>query len=339
MAKKHQKNTDMQMLADLANVSRSTVSRALSDSPLVNEKTRAKIRALAAEHNYVVNEAARSLRLQQSNIVSVVLMLDPESEQHISDPFFLEMIGHLADNLAGAGFDLLLVHEPISRATDFLASRAYRQSAGIIFIGQGQAHKELNKLAQGNVPIVVWGAKLAGKKYRLVGSDNVAGGRLAASYLIEHGRKRLAFFGDRGLPELKARYEGFVKAHEDLGLAVDDNLMLPVPFDTEQAEVMIGAFLDRHPRIDGIVCCSDLIAMSTMALLNARGMRVPEDVAVIGYDDISIAARANPPLTTVSQDIRSGGQMLVKTLLQSMEKGSARDHVMKVKLVKRGSTP
>ncbi len=87
MAAKDSRETDMQALADLANVSRSTVSRALSDSPLVNEKTKQRIRALAAEHNYVVNEAARNFRLQKTNIISVVLMLDTASEQHVLDPF------------------------------------------------------------------------------------------------------------------------------------------------------------------------------------------------------------------------------------------------------------
>lgn len=333
------KHTDMQMLADLAQVSRSTVSRALSDSPLVNEKTKARIRALAEEHNYVVNEAARNLRLQKSNIVSVVLMLDIQSEQHISDPFFLEMIGHLADNLASAGYDLLLVHKPIVSASEFIAERAYRQSAGIIVIGQAQAHKELNKLAEGKVPIVVWGTKLPAKKYRLVGSENFDGGYLAASYLIEQGRRRIAFFGDIELPELKPRYDGYVRAHDSAGLEVDDHLVLCVPFDTGHAEQVIGEFLDLNPRIDAIVCCSDLIAMTAMALLNARGLRVPQDVALVGYDDISIAARANPALTTISQNIRNGGRVLVNTLLQLMEGRAARDHIMKVELVKRGSTP
>jgi len=339
MARKDVKDTDMQMLADLSGVSRSTVSRALSDSPLVNEKTKARIRALAAEHNYVLNEAARNLRLQRSNTVSVVLMLDPQSEQHISDPFFLEMIGHLADNLAGAGYDLLLVHEPIVSAAEFIVGRAYRQSAGVIVIGQGQVHKELNKLAAGKLPIVVWGTKLPGKKYHLVGTENFEGGYMAASYLMQQGRRCIAFFGDRDLPEVKPRYEGFVRAHDEFGLEVDDQRVLSVPFETGRAEDVIGEFLDINSHIDGILCCSDLIAMTAMALLNARGLRVPQDVALVGYDDISIAARANPALTTIRQNIRTGGEMLVKTLLCQLEGGTARDHIMQVELVKRGSTP
>ncbi|MCZ6503434.1 MAG: LacI family DNA-binding transcriptional regulator [Gammaproteobacteria bacterium] len=332
------KTIDMQQLADLAGVSRSTISRGLSDSPLVNEKTKQKIRELALKHNYVMNETARNLRLQKSNIICMVLMLDAVAEQHTSDPFFLEMIGSVADSLAIAGYDLLLYHEPIASADDFRSSRACRQSDGIIIIGQGRIHEELNLLAAFAPPIVVWGANVPGRKYRLVGSDNLQGGALATRHLMAQGCRRIAFFGDRELPELALRYEGYQQALGERGDSLDPSLELAVPFESHHANAVIEQFLDKKPKIEGIVCCSDLIAMSAIASLHRHGIRVPEDVAVVGYDDIDIASRTHPALTTISQDIRRAGELLVHKLTGAIKGKRMRDTISTATLVVRESS-
>ncbi len=332
------KTIDMQQLADLAGVSRSTVSRGLADSPLVNEKTKQKIRQLALEHNYMMNETARNLRLQKSNIICMVLMLDTAAEQHMSDPFFLEMIGSVADSLATANYDLLLYHEPIASAEDFRASRAYRQSDGLIFIGQGRIHDQLNLLAASAPPIVVWGADIPERKYRLVGSDNVEGGSLATRHLIEQGCERIAFFGERDLPEPALRYEGYRRALGDRGYSPEPALELAVPFESDHAGVVIDEFLAKKPDIDGIVCCSDLIATSAIASLHRKGIRVPQDVAVVGYDDIDIASRTHPALTTVSQDIRRAGELLVHKLTGAIGGKRMRDAINPATLVVRESS-
>ena len=331
-------STDMQRLADLAGVSRATVSRALNDSPLINEKTKQRIRALAKEHNYVMNEMARGFRLKKTNIVSVVLMLDTGSGQHLSDAFFLEMLGHIADGLSDAGYDLLLCHEPISSAEDFVASRVYGQAEGIIFIGQGGLHEELNKLATSGKPVIAWGAPLPKRSYRVVGSDNSEGGYLSASHLLSQGCSRVAFFGDKQLPEIGLRYEGYCRALREAGQTADPALELAVPFESRRAEAVINEFLRRSVDINGIVCCSDLIAMSAIACLTRVGRRVPEDVAVVGYDDIELAARVNPSLSTISQDIAVGGKALVEKLMRLISGRRVQDAIAPARLVVRASS-
>ena len=145
MAKSSPRLTKMEELAKVAGVSVSTVSRALAGNPLINAKTRARIADLAAKHNYQINENARNFRLQKTNVIAVVLMLDVKSEQHTSDMFFLEMLGAIADALSVQNYDLLLANSPMTNVLDIHNSRIFRQSDGIVFIGQGNQHNQLNE--------------------------------------------------------------------------------------------------------------------------------------------------------------------------------------------------
>ena len=306
--KRETSNVDMQALADLAGVSRSTVSRALNDSPLVSDRTKEKIRELALKHNFVVNETARSLRLKRSNIVCLVLMHDVEVGHHLSDPFFLRMVGCVVDALAEAGHDLMLYHKPVETAAEFLSTRVYSQCDGAIFIGQGTIHDELNKLAEYPKPIVVWGANMPGRNYRIVGTDNVKGGEQATRHLLEQGCRKIAFFGDTRKPELALRHNGFTAALRSAGLAPTASLELKPP------------------------------AASAISSLKRHGISVPDDVAVTGYDDLEVGARMSPALTTVSQDIRTGGAQLVKKMMGLLSGKQVRDSICDSSLVVRESS-
>lgn len=328
----------MQRLAELAGVSKSTVSRALSDSPLISSKTKEKIQQLAQEHRFVLNEAGRNLRLKRSSIICVVLMHDPELSGHLSDPFFMGMVGSIADNLAKFGHDLMLYHKPLQSAAEYRAARVYRQCDGTIFVGQGMIHGELNKLAKDSKPIVVWGADLPSRDYAIVGADNLGGGRAATEHLINRGCERLAFFGDTQKPELALRHRGYVQALEAHGCKVDAKLEIAVPMDPTSAETIIEAFIKSRPDIDGIVCCSDMLAASAVSCLQRYGLRVPADVAVTGYDNLEIGARINPTLTTVSQGVQDAGEKLVRILMAKLAGNEQNDIVNETLLVVRESS-
>lgn len=329
---------DMQKIADLAGVSRATVSRALNDSPLVNEKTKTKVQLIAKELNYTINEAARNFRLNQSTIVTVVMMTDPLINQKAFDPFFMEMIGNLVEALAKEGLDMLISHEPITDALAFRNSRLYRQSLGLIIIGQGQGHIELNSLADDKLPLVVWGVPVANKKYNLVTTDDGLGGTLATEHLIQQGCKNIAFFGDKSSSESALRYQGYCQALQKSGIAINSELDLVVPFVTDQAKHAINQFLDTKPNIDGIVCCSDLMAMTAIACIEEHGLDVPNDIAVVGYDGLALAERTSPPLTTVAQDIRANAFQLVNTLVAAINGQEVKDVLSPVTLIERKSS-
>jgi DNA-binding LacI/PurR family transcriptional regulator len=325
-------------LARMAGVSVSTVSRALGDSPLVNAETRARVAELARSLNYSINVGARNLRLKQNRTVSVIVPYDPETQQHLSDPFFLSLIGSIADALTERGYDMLLSRIDANRLD--LAARYFNtgRAMGIVLIGQWHHHDQLNELAVRGVPFVVWGGRLPGQLYSTVGSDNVQGGLLATQHLLAQGARKIAFLGDVELPEVGQRFEGYLRAHELRRLVPDKRLYRPVPFVTGEVKRGVEALLKERVNFDGIFASSDLIAMTAINTLRNFGVSVPEDVLVVGYDDIELAAHFHPSLTTVRQPVDTAGKALVDALLSQVAGGPSRPHVLLTELLQRDSS-
>ena len=328
----------MQDLADIAGVTRGTISRALSDSSRVNEKTKARIRELAKKHNYRVNQKARNFRLRKSGVISVVFMLDIKSEQHMSDPFFLEMLGGIADCLAEHDLDLFLAHAPIADILELQESRVFQNSDGIIFIGQGEQHKQLNEIAKGDKPIVVWGAPMPDQEYCRVGGDNITGGYLATKHLLDIDRHDIAFFGDVEVPETALRFSGYKKALEERNIEINPGLQITVPSDMQHARETIDDFLTNQTKIDAALCSSDVMALSAIAAITEAGLYVPGDIAIVGYDDIGLARYSSPSLTTVRQNIRWAGRVLVESLLSILDGQEVADTTLSSELVVRQSS-
>lgn len=324
-------------IARLAGVSTATVSRALNHSPLVNQETRDRILELAQSLKYSINIGAQNLRMKQNRTVSVMIPFERDTRQHLSDPFLLAMLGGLADALTERGFDMLF-----SRiATDALAEAAAPfdsgRAIGIILVGQWGRHEQLNELAARRVPIVVWGAQLPNQLYCCVGGDNVSGGMLATDHLLGLGRRRIAFFGDLALPEPLQRYRGYCLALARHDIAVDPGLHVPVSFLPEGGVLGVEEMVRRGQPFDAVFACSDLLAMTAIDTLRARGMRVPDDVAVVGYDDIAQAALFHPRLTTVRQPIAAAAQTMVASLLSLIDGGPARSVELPTELIIRAS--
>ena len=327
----------MQDLADLAGVSRATASRALNNNPRISEKTRERIQTLAVEHGYSINRRARDLRLKRNSVVSVVFMLDIRSKQHMSDMFFLDMLGGIADALAIRDYDLLLAHAPVVDAAELATSRIMSQSDGVIFIGQEKQHEQLNELAGGSRPIVVWGHPVPGKKYTVVGGDNFSGGYQATQHLLRTGQRRIAFFGNTANPENAARFAGYQSALQEAGVAFEESRQFDLPFNMDEARDVIGRLLTHERTFDAVVCVSDVLALATISAARKLGLHIPQDLAVVGYDDISLAAYSSPPLTTIRQNIGRAGELLVDTLLRMIDGEEAQDVVLATDLVKRES--
>ena len=208
----------------------------------------------------------------------------------------------------------------------------------MIFIGQERQHEHLNSLADGRRPMVVWGHPVPDKHYTVVGGDNVSGGSKATRHLLETGRRRIAFFGSTRNPENAARFEGYRAALDAFGIDYDPSLHFDVPFSMEQARNSIAKLLKVRSDFDAVVCVSDVMALATISALQRHGLKVPEDIAVTGYDDIGLAAYSSPTLTTVQQNIGHAGEVLVDTLLQLIDGKQPPDTVLPAELVVREST-
>ena len=308
------KRYQMADIARLAGVSVSTVSRALNSSHLVNEETRQRIEELAGSLNYTINIAAKNLRLGENNTMAVVIPRDTKNKQQISDPFFLNMLGNLADVLTDRGYEMLLARVDADHLDEAAGLFTSGRTRGVIVIGQWKHHDQLNELASRKIPMAVWGANLPGSLYPTVGGDNVRGGYIATKHLIEEGCRRILFMGDRQLPEVQKRFEGYCDALADCGLTFEEALCFDTPFIHSAARVSVENALDQRLAFDGIFACSDLLAMSAIRTLVSHGKKVPKDVRVVGYDDIPMASYFYPPLTSVRQPLSEASIALVDCL-------------------------
>jgi DNA-binding LacI/PurR family transcriptional regulator len=333
------KRLQMADIARLAGVSVSTVSRALNGSTLVNDETRARIGQLARSLNYSINLGAQNLRLQKNQTVAVVVPYDAQSRQHISDPFFLSIVGSIADALTDRGYDMLLSRvdaEHLDSAAQLFDSG---KAIGLVIIGQWRHHDQLNGLAARKVPLVVWGGQLAQQLYCSVGGDNVAGGTMATAHLLAAGRRRIVFLGDARLPEVALRLQGYREALKAADLQPDPQLELPVPFEIVAARQALDRLCASGRPFDAVLACSDLLALQAVQAVRAVGRQVPHDVAVVGYDDMPVAAYSDPPLTTVHQPVGLAGAALVDALLTLLRGERAQPRTLPVRLMVRDSAP
>lgn len=329
--------TSISDLARLAGVSASTVSRALAGSKMISLGTRTRINELAREHGFQLNQMVRNLRLKRSQAIGVVVPLGHEAGQHVSDPFFITMLGYLADGVTERGYDLLLTRI-VPTDGDWLDALVNSgRIDGVIVIGQSDQVPVLDRVAEHYRPLVVWGQHVEGHVHCSVGTDNVHGGAMAARHLLGSGRRRILFAGQADLPEIAARYQGFCAAHDRAG--VDPGGLLPVPLTADGAHAAIGEYLANHEAPDGIVAASDIIAMSAIRALIERGLSVPGEVSVIGYDDVALAAQITPALTTIRQDLRQGAERLVDILFRRLGGEIVDPVVMSPELIIRASAP
>ncbi len=310
------KRVQMTDIARMAGVSASTVSRALNRSPLVNEETTDRILALVKKMSYTVNAGAKSLRTGTNRTVAVVVPFDPATRQHLSDPFFLSILGRLADALTEKHYDMLVTRVDRDEIESVASVYLNGKAMGIIIIGQSHSHDQLNALHERGVPFVVWGARLASQSYPTVGTDNEWGGYIAARHLIARGRKHLYFLGDTTSPEGRQRFAGFERALAEHKFTGDNtSRIIECPFVAEVAEARIHHAIDRGFEMDGIAAASDLLAMGAINAFRSRGWEVPSRVAVIGYDDIPLSRHFTPALTTVAQPLEEGASALVDAVL------------------------
>jgi DNA-binding LacI/PurR family transcriptional regulator len=270
--------------------------------------------------------------------VAVVVPYDASTRQHISDPFFVSMLGSLADSLTERGYDMLLSRVDAERLDLVGDLAASGRAIGVILIGQWHHHDQLNELAARHAPIVVWGAQLQQQLYCTVGSDNIAGGSLATGHLVELGRRRIAFFGNATLPEIGQRFEGYRRTLTQHRIAFDPQLVRPTAFVDGSAERAVTELIKQKIPFDAVFASSDLLALGAMSALREQGKSVPRDVAVVGYDDIELARYYHPTLTTIRQPVIKGGAALVEALLAVVRGERPEPTMLPAELIVRNSS-
>ena len=325
-----------------AGVSQATVSRALRGSPLVSAETRRRIQAIAKQLNYKVDKNASNLRRQHSVTLALLLFEDPTSDDSLINPFFLSMLGSITRACARQGYDLLISFQQLS--DDWHADYQDSHKAdGLILLGYGDylvARSKLEGLVEQGTHFVRWGAVVEGQPGISIGCDNNQGGRAITEHLLAQGRRDIAFIGDisAGCPEFSDRYRGYCTALREAGLAVNPELQVDAADSTETVgQRAMRQLLARGPRIDAVFAASDLMAIGAMRALEEAGLKVPRDVAVVGFDDIPVAGLTNPPLTTVAQDTKRAGELLVETLIHQIRNEPTSSVMLPARVVVRRS--
>jgi len=324
-------------IARLAGVSKSTVSRALNDSPLIGEDTKSRIRALAKEHNFQINAPARRLSMQQSRTIAFVTHAY-HKDFSVADLFGLEILGGVSFGLAKQGYDLLIIHvDP----QDTKWAHQYFDTGrvdGFILMTSTRKQTHVKALTEVNAPFIIWGVPQPNQKYCSVTGDNFNGGKAATEHLISSGRQKIGFIGGPVYElEVQHRLEGYRTALNAAGRSIDPALIEHGDFSNTSGAEALRRLLDKVPQVDAVFVNSDLMAIAAMDAIRESGRRVPEDIAVVGYDDLSIAEHSNPPLTTIRQNIPLAGKLLAQNLIQYLQTGLMTNVSIPVALVLRKS--
>jgi DNA-binding LacI/PurR family transcriptional regulator len=326
-------------IARLAGVSKATVSRALNDSPLISAETKERVRTVARRHRFEMNVPARRLSLGLSNTVGLVTYAYRHSEAS-SDVFMLEILSGLSSALHERDYDLLVIQVDPDDA-DWV--RRYADTGrvdGFVLLAASCKQQHLTTLLDAGAPFVLWGETPSDRPHCSVTGDSVTGGRVATEHLLGGGRARIAFLGGPAkAPEVQDRYAGYEAALRAAGREVDPALVVHAPWyrpEVAGADAM-RMLLERAPDLDAVFANSDLMALAALDVLRDAGRRVPEDVAVVGYDDVSLARHSDPPLTTVRQNGPLAGRLLAETLLRHLETGVVTNVSIPAELVVRRS--
>lgn len=311
------KATRLEDLAKRAGVSISTVSRALNDSPAINRRTKQTIWELARELDYPFRQRMPAGPIGAEATIAVVVPTPQGRNGQVYNPFFFELLAGVAEAARDRNCDVLVSHMTPATYEDLAFAMSTSRADGVIFIGQGALHTDFNRLAEKDRRFVVWGAELPEQGYCSIGSDNLLGGRRAASHLARLGRRKILFIGDHEAPEVMQRYRGYLEALEEAGLDAHPDYVLPAHFEMESGEAAVHGALGKGLDFDAIFAASDLLALGAMRALQASGRDVPGDVSVVGYDNVPFSRLARPSLTTISQDTAKAGRMLVSKLVDA----------------------
>jgi DNA-binding LacI/PurR family transcriptional regulator len=340
---RHKDKATSLVIAHLAGVSQPTVSRALRGSPMVNEATRSKILKIARELNYKVDKNASNLRCQHTGTLALLLFEDPAPDDSLINPFFVSMLASITRACGQRGYDLLISFQQPAN-NDWQASfEESNRADGIILLGYGDYldyRRRLEFLNARGTHFVRWGAVLPEQPEVSVGCDNHSGGLDVTRHLLERGARRIAFLGDASnhYPEFLERYRGYGDALQEQGLSVDAGLQVDAISSEESGFSAACELIGRKTPFDAICAASDLIAIGAMNALAEHGIGVPDDVLVSGFDDIPLAAFVNPSLTSVQQDTKVAGTILVEALLKMINNEPVENQIIPVSLIVRDST-
>lgn len=331
-------------VARLAGVSRATVSRALNGSARVSAETRARVHAAIESLGYEPDVVAQSLVRQRSRVIAVSFF--PENNErplsHLGQTaqyFYLGVLEHIEREAISSGYDLLLPSRSHGITShNYVRSLQTRRVAGCIILHASDAR--IQALTQSDIPTVFIDRMAQGSHSSYIKSDNIDSARQAVDHLLSLGHRRIAVLPGRSL-ELAGmeRLLGCQQAMASVGITPDPGLIRPSGWNAEDAYNAARNLLAERRDFTAIVAGSDFMAIGILRALLEHGLRVPEDVSLIGFDDIDLSSYTTPPLTTMRQDRRAMGCGAVRDLIAMIEgKKEVPSRLLPTQLIVRKST-
>lgn len=332
--------TTIKDIAKAAGVSVTTVSRALNGYSDVNENTRKKIKEIAEQLDYSPNSLARSLVMNKTNTIG--LLVSELNRSGVKDNFTFEVMCGINDCLGDLGYDLILfdTNPTKQRKKSYSQLCRERQVEGVIIQGMKKDDPYLKEVIDSNIPCVLVDIEMKGDNVGFVTTDNEFGAQMAVKHLVNYGHENIAMMNghDQALVS-KRRLKGYKKVLDDSGIPFNEQYIVDGAFSEQKAEEVAIQLLNDFPEITAIFCASDLMAMGVIKAAHKIGRKVPDEISVIGFDDIILASYVNPPLTTIAQDKYQIGYESAKLLIEMLEgKNNRRVKILDNHLVVRSTT-
>lgn len=298
-------------VARIAGVSPSTVSRILNGTARVSDDKRKAVEAAIANLSYKPNLLAQGLKKGRAMTIGILT-------QDLASPFFTEALMGVEAALAGSGYAPLIVsgHWHADEEAERVELLMARRVDGIVILSGSLSDKQISRFAE-RLPIVATGRRIDTGQARGIALDQLEGARLATDYLLELGHRQIAFIA--GLPEhddARARLAGYRAALEAAGIAFNPALVVQGNFQESGGLLAVNELLETRQRFSAIFCANDQTAYGARLALYRRGIRVPDDISIIGFDDLPNSNYTTPPLTTVRQPVYEMGKQAARTVLQ-----------------------
>jgi len=302
----------MAAIAELAGVSKPTVSKVMNGQPGVSAATRERVERVIAERGYIRNGAARALSAGRIGSVNLVM-------SEVDSPYFVEIIRGVEETLERAGLSMVLTttHEEERRHRRWMARVIEHGTDGVILVLPDEHAVYVEELHRHGIPFAV--VDVRGESLSdvpSVGATNFAGGFAATEYLLSLGHRRIAVIGGQPYKCTTARLAGYRAALQEAGVPVDPLLVQPGSFQAKAGYASANALLDVSEPPTAIFAGNDLQAMGVYRALYERGLRVPDEMSVVGFDDVPLVALLTPALTTVRQPVREMGALATRMLLR-----------------------
>ncbi len=334
----------MKDVAKRAGVSTTTVSHVINQTRYVSEELSKRVHEAMEVLDYQPNLLASSLRSGESKIIGLII---PD----ISNQFFSEISRKIEDHGLEHGYSVIVCNtdDDIEKETKYIDILIAKQVDGIIFISAGDEATSLRKPISSSMPIVVADRDIENQKVNTVIVDNFHGGYEATSYLIQLGHKRIGFIsGPSMITPSSERFEGYKQALEESDIPIDPSLIVTGDFRYQGGEQAMNTLLSIEPRPTAIFACNDMMALGAIRTSFIHGVRVPDEMSIIGFDNIPLSQTSFPALTTMAQPTEEMASQIMALLMElinylgdrrkpNIEEFKYQKVILKTKLIKRDS--